>query len=154
MRNLLLLVLLVLSLNAVAQHDANMGIIPAPVSVKHSKGEFNLTSETVILTDSPNHKAVHYFADYLRKKGFSPSITDMSFLDEKHRNVHNAITLTVNFKGDIPSEGYELSVGSDKVVLKGRYAGLFYGVQTLIQLIESKGNAVATIPCTSIKDYP
>ncbi len=151
---LLLLLLLVLSLDAFAQHDANMGIIPAPVSVKKMKGEFNLTSETIILTDSPSHQAVHYFAEYLRKKGFNPSITDMSMLDDKRRNIKNAITLSVNFKGDLPSEGYELSVTSDRVVIKGRYAGLFYGVQTLIQLIETKGSGVATIPCASIKDYP
>lgn len=154
MKQIIFLLLVVLSLDAVAQRDANMGIIPAPVSVKKGHGDFDLTSETIIMTDSPNHKAVRFFADFLRKKGFRPGITDMSMLDERRRNVKNAITLQVNFDGDLPSEGYELNVNADRVLVRGRYAGLFYGVQTLIQLIETKSNGTATIPSVSIKDYP
>lgn len=145
--------LFALSLHAHAQKDENMGIIPAPVSVKMFRGEFKLNSETIILTDSPNHKAVRFFAEYLRKAGMSNSVTDMSFLDEKHRTVKNVITLSVNYKGDIPQEGYELNVNESNVTVRGHNAGLFYGVETLIQLMKADKNGF-TIPCTAVKDHP
>ncbi len=154
MKKLLIILLLAMPAATYAQRDPYMGIIPAPVSVKKMKGEFKLTAETIILTDSPSHKAVKFFADYLRKSQLGGSVTDMTYLDDKRKNIKNSITLKVNFKDDLPPEGYELQVEPDRVTINGRGAGLFYGVQTLIQLIESKSLGNATIPCTSIKDYP
>ncbi len=153
MKKIFLAGLVAFSVNVFAQRDANMGIIPAPVSVKKFKGEFNFNSETIILTDSPNHRAVKFFAEYLRKSGMGNSITDMSFLDEKRRKVRNVITLSVNHKSDMPLEGYELNVDDNKVTLVGRNGGLFYGVQTLIQLMQANKYGF-TIPSTSIKDHP
>src|ERR1700743_3003617 len=46
----------------------NMGIIPAPVSLKKTMGEFILSRETKFLADSPNNKAVLFLADYLHDK--------------------------------------------------------------------------------------
>jgi hexosaminidase len=154
MKRILLLILLACSCKTFAQHDPYMGIIPAPVSVKKSKGEFRLTAGTIIYTDSTDHKAVRFFTDYLRKVGVGGSITDITRLDKSHQNMKNAILLSVNFKADLPPEGYELFIYDDHIVLNGKGAGLFYGVQTLIQLMEVKNANLVTIPCASIKDYP
>src|SRR6201996_5620150 len=43
----------------------NMGIIPAPVSVKKGEGQFVLSQETVILADSVNNKAVLFLKGFL-----------------------------------------------------------------------------------------
>src|ERR1700756_1221421 len=48
-------------------NDPNMGIIPAPVSVKKGTGEFVLSQQTVLFADS-NSKAVGFFTDYLQSK--------------------------------------------------------------------------------------
>ncbi len=154
MKRIILILLVAFAAPVFAQSDANMGIIPAPVSVKKYKGNFKLTSETIIMTDSPNHRAVKYFAEYLKKSGMGNSITDMTMLDERHRALKNVIVLSLNFKGDLPSEGYELDINEDKIVLNGRYAGLFYGVQSIIQLIKPVNAGNALIPCSYIKDYP
>ena len=154
MKNLLLPVLLAFSLSAFAQQDPYMGIVPAPVSVKKGKGEFKLTAETIILADSPGQKAVIFFADYLKKAGFDNNITDMNQLEKGHRDMKNSISLSVNFKGDLPLEGYQLFIFEDHIILNGRGAGLFYGVQTLIQLMQVKNANLITVPCAVIKDYP
>ena len=154
MKKILLALLITASLPALAQHDPYMGIIPAPVSVKKARGDFKLTSETIVLADSPSNRAVKFFAAYLKKAGLGTSITDLTILDKDHRDMKNAITLSVNFKGDLPEEGYELNITPDHITLNGRNAGLFYGVQTLMQLIQKDGNGNATIPCGYIKDYP
>src|ERR1700727_2922447 len=48
-------------------NDPNMGIVPAPVSVKKASGEFVLSQQTVLFADS-NTKAVSFFTDYLQNK--------------------------------------------------------------------------------------
>jgi len=154
MKKLLLLLLLVLSLDAFAQHDPNMGIIPAPVSVKKVQGDFKLSSETIILTDSPECRAVRFFAGYLRKAGLGSSITDINLIGKKDGVMKNSVTLLTNFKDEVPKEGYELFIDENHIVLNGRNAGLFYGVQTLMQLVQKKNDGTATIPCAAIRDYP
>jgi len=160
MKKILLMALLAISIDAQAKgDDPYLGIIPAPVSVKKLKGEFKLTSETLVLTDSAEHKAVKFFARYLKRMGLGGSITDINVFDKNHRDVKNSITLVTDFTPvsmhDLPPEGYELTIDGDHVVLHGQGAGLFYGVQTLMQLIQYKeGSGSATIPCAAITDYP
>ncbi|HZX58198.1 MAG TPA: beta-N-acetylhexosaminidase, partial [Mucilaginibacter sp.] len=65
---LLLSSFLLINIAANAQDaDPNMGIVPAPVSVKKSSGEFVLSQQTVLFADS-NTKAVSFFTDYLLNK--------------------------------------------------------------------------------------
>jgi hexosaminidase len=154
MKKIFLVLFVCFSIAADAQKDPYMGIIPAPVSVKKGKGEFRLTSETLIFADSPSHKAARFFGDWLRKSGYGNSITDMNQLGKNQRGMKNTINLTVNFKGELPPEGYELYITEDNVTINGRGAGLFYGVQTLIQLMHTKSVGIAAIPCGTIKDYP
>lgn len=154
MKNIVLLLLLALSLDAVAQKDPYMGIIPAPVSVKKGKGEFKLTSETFILADSPGHKAAKFFGAFLKKAGYGNDIVDANQLGKGQKGMKNTIKLVTNFKGDLPPEGYELYIGDDEITINGRGAGLFYGVQTLIQLIQHKSIGNGIIPCGTIKDHP
>jgi len=57
---------------------------------------------------------------------------------------------------DVPktAEGYVLDVNSDRVVIAGRdSAGLFYGVQTFLQLIVEEGTAY-TVPGVRVVDRP
>jgi len=134
--------------------DPNMGIIPAPVSVAKGKGEFKFTPETIVFVDSPDQKAMRFFADYLRKAGLAGSVTDLGMIDKKQAPPKKAVILSLNFKGDLPPEGYELRITEDKITLNGRGAGMFYGMQTLIQLIQKKGQGYANVPCGTIKDHP
>ena len=134
--------------------DVNMGIIPAPVSVAKGKGEFKFTPETIVFVDSPDHKAMRYFTEYLRKSGLAGSVTDLSRVDKRNVMPKNTVTLALNFKGELPAEGYELRITEDKIVLNARGAGMFYGMQTLMQLIQKKSQGYANIPCAVIKDHP
>jgi hexosaminidase len=156
MKKLLFLLLLsIFHTGAPAQsNDRNMGIVPAPVSVKKTSGEFKITPEITILADSPGANAVQFFAAYLRKSGLGTSITDVNIIEKKQRNMKNAIILSMNYKGDLPPEGYELSITGDRITLKGRDAGMFYAIQTLIQLIHISSPGYASAPCAEIKDYP
>ena len=55
---------------------------------------------------------------------------------------------------DLPAEGYRLSITPDSINLTGKGAGLFYGIQSLIQLFPNETGATATLPCLRIEDRP
>ncbi len=71
---------------------------------------------------------------------------------------HNVVLLAVDPARGLPDEGYTLEVEPDTVRITGAdRAGLFYGIQTLRQLIPPGDNIlvpVAEIPCLRITDYP
>ena len=154
MKNILLMLLLACTTVTFAQNDPYLGIIPAPVSVTKSTGEFKLDPETIILVDSPDSKAVRFFNSYLKKNGYINTVVDVNRVDHKNYSLKNTISLSSNFKGELHPEGYKLQITGQQIIIEGRGAGLFYGIQTLIQLIHGTNPGYANIPCAVINDYP
>ncbi len=154
MKQTLLFLLVALSTSVFAQNDPNLGIIPAPVSVTKGGGDFRFDPETIILVDSPDNRAVQFFKAYLKKAGYVNTFVDVNRVDRKNYSLKNTVSLTTNFKGDLPGEGYKLQITGQQIILEGRGAGMFYGIQTLIQLMHGSSPAYANIPCAVIKDYP
>ena len=130
--------------------DPNMGIIPAPVSVQKQIGAFVLSQETVIQADSVNNKAVQFLSSYLQSK----SALKNKLQAYKGGTVNNAIVLTSAGTENLPAEGYRLTISPQQITVAGKGAGLFYGVQSLIQLLPLERAATAKIACARIEDYP
>lgn len=153
-KNIFLLFLILITFSAQLSNaqdtDPNMGIIPAPVSLKKTNGEFILSRETKFLADSPGNKAVLFLADYLRGKkmlNIQPALNTTT-------GVPNSLVLTSAGTDSLPPEGYRLTVTPQKITIAGKGAGLFYGIQTLIQLMPSDDAATIKLPCVQIEDYP
>ena len=152
-KNILLLVLFILglSISANAQDtDPNMGIIPAPVSVKKSAGEFVLSQQTVLLADSTGNKAVAFFTDYLQNKLMLHNQLKINSTE----SVHNSIVFTEKGTENLPDQGYRLTITPQQIIIAGKGAGVFYGIQTLLQLIPADRTASIKIPCAQIEDSP
>ncbi|RFZ84366.1 beta-N-acetylhexosaminidase [Mucilaginibacter terrenus] len=130
--------------------DPYMGIIPAPVSVKKAAGMFVLSQETRIQADTPNNKAVVFFSNYLRDH--------MAYNKQVGlRNANatsNSIYLTSTGTEGLPVEGYRLTITPQQITVAGKGVGLFYGIQSLIQLLPAERAAIAKIPAATIEDYP
>lgn len=139
---------------AAQKNDPNMGIIPAPASVNSSKGEFRFTPETMVLVDSPQSKASKYLAEYLRMAKLTTAITDASTIDAKKLGIKNTVKLIFKHDAKLSPEGYELRITEGGVEIKGNGAGMFYGIQSLIQMMQPQSEGYATIPCATIKDQP
>ncbi|HEY2583407.1 MAG TPA: glycoside hydrolase family 20 zincin-like fold domain-containing protein, partial [Mucilaginibacter sp.] len=133
-------------------NDPNMGIIPAPVSVKKTNGEFVLSQQTVLLADTVTNKAVVFLADYLKNK----AMLRMQLRPNTGGNTNITSILVLTSKGvdSLPAGGYRLTITPQQIIIAGKGAGLFYGVQTLIQLMPAERAAVAKLPCVQIEDYP
>jgi hexosaminidase len=142
-----------LALQGAAQ---SLAVIPQPVQWTYTRSlPFTLNAATVLGARSEAGKRV---ANYLKQTlqpatGFSLGIKNIG-----------AIQLIINDKADtlIGAEGYQLEVTQSRVrVQANTEAGLFYGVQTLLQLlppeVESSTRVAGirwTIPGIRITDYP
>lgn len=130
--------------------DPYLGIIPAPVSLKKSAGEFILSQQTVILADSVNNKAVIFLQDYLQNK----AMLRIRIKPNNGRSTPNSIVLTSKGADNLPTGGYSLTITPQQIIINGKGAGLFYGIQSLIQLMPAERSGVAKLSCLQIDDYP
>ena len=152
------MVLTVLGYNLCAQPNApRVRVIPQPVSVVEGRGYFNLPAK--IILEAPAAPALKQVIDLLEERFTLPTGYHLVRAGQGAN-----IRLVLNKKADtsIGKEGYTLAVQTGSVVIRANEpAGLFYGVQTLLQLfpkeIESKSlvkNVAWKAPCVNIKDYP
>jgi len=139
---------------------SQVSIIPEPVSLQQKEGVYTLKTQIVIEEGSTN-LAVKKIADWLKEKlsvtGLPVSIASSA----EKANIHFSLNKTAN--NTIGKEGYQLSVSANNgvTITANEPAGLFYGVQTLLQLlppaIESKSvvkNISWSVPLVDITDYP
>ena len=152
------LMLFVLAADSVRGAES-LSVIPAPQSVKMVSGQgFTLTGETRILYDGQKAKGpAEMLAMMLRPAtGFALKVQAGTSADK------NTILLTTDgANAKLGADGYVLTVGSGGTVIKSSGpAGLFYGAQTLRQLLpveifsQERSSAKWVIPGVEISDKP
>ncbi len=155
MKRFLLPVLLLAFYATIAQNNA-LQIIPQPVDVKLTGGVFTLAKNSTICYNNPDGQKV---AGMLAWKLDTPT----GFAIQPIQGDKGTIQLTINAKADplIGNEGYYLESSRKGVLIRAnKPAGLYYGIQTLLQLfpaeIESRKVTMAKwiLPAVKITDYP
>ena len=134
-------------------------IIPYPASLIQYEGYFTINESTKIIFDESTESVVNYLRDILQPStGYEFNLEQLN--DEQE---DNAIVLKLsNSNPELGSEGYVFeSTEKNLVIEANELNGLFYGIQTLRQLlpveIESKNKVQSVdwkIPCVEIKDKP
>ncbi|HEX3798280.1 MAG TPA: beta-N-acetylhexosaminidase [Verrucomicrobiae bacterium] len=135
-------------------------IIPAPVKMEVQSGSFvlpNGDSAKIIATPGAEDTA-HYLADEV-----APALGYKITIVNNNSSTAGTILLTTNdAKASLGEEGYELTVTPANVIIRApTSAGLFYGVQSLLQLLPpeilsktSVSGVKWEIPCVQIEDQP
>jgi len=152
----LVLLLLFFSLATVYGQNPAIQLIPQPVEIQQSDGSFVLTKTSTIGFDSQESRKI---AEMLSQK--LNLSTGFSFKPQQDKAGSIQFDLNKVPVALIGKEGYTLVSSPRGVVITANApAGLFYGMQTLLQLlpkeIESKTviNIPWTIPSVKITDYP
>lgn len=137
--------------------DGNsMALIPVPQEMTVSADYFTLSPNAAITLDASN-EALAGIARYLNAK-IAPA-TGFELPVEKNGKIEFQLTDDVS----LGAEGYTLKVKKSDIILTAHQpAGIFYGVQTLLQMLppEIKGKNMQpkaykwTIPCAEITDSP
>ncbi|MDO6429601.1 family 20 glycosylhydrolase [Flavitalea sp. BT771] len=129
------------------------GIIPAPQHIKVTGGDFVLNRKTILYSDSAGCMAVKLFRSYLSENCH----LDNKLVKALHGSYGKDTTVvTIITKSDplVVSEGYHLKISPRRITLTGNGAGVFYGVQTLLQLLSQQDKGACSIPCLDIDDFP
>ena len=152
-----------------------VNVIPKPISVESGEGFFVITPSTQVVAESNAAAEAAKLIDAMAPAmGFKLQIAPAS------QESKQAIRLTLNEQGQarVPApgnhmglplrptefgdEGYTLKVTPSGISIEAKKpAGLFYGIQTLLQFLPAqilhKTKAEGTewkVPCVSITDYP
>lgn len=128
-------------------------LIPAPQHIESIGGrglqyrelirvEVENAGQARLLSGYPASLPVHVFPERQTERNAEPAA--------------GVLSLRIDSSLDLPSpEGYSLRVADSRVSIRAKDpAGLFYGLQTLNQLLEDANDQDIAIPACAITDYP
>ncbi len=135
-------------------------LIPAPVSYQPRAGDpFEISRDTRVIVTAP--EAERQGAHVARLIASAPKFAAAVELLPGGAGTSAAIVLDLRADAGMGTEGYRLSSSSERVVIAASTpAGLFYGVQTLRQLLpvsveyEAARRRVLRVPAVEIADAP
>jgi hexosaminidase len=133
-------------------------IVPYPANLTPKPGNFTLTPETRLTADGNEAQAIafRFIAQFARASGFA--------LPVQHQARHGEAVISLKLDAGLEKlgkEGYTLKVTPRQAVVRAfAPAGLFYGMQSLCQLLplevydRKPVQASWRIPCCEIEDKP
>jgi len=124
---------------------AQFHIIPQPLKITAKKGTFILKNNDVIGVDADNKTTGIYLQNYLAKNynlhlklRIKPTVAAIRLLIDSTRT----------------NGSYDLNITKTYVNITGNSDGIFYGIQSLIQLLPANGPAPLRITECTIADEP
>ncbi len=136
-------------------------LIPEPVSVTQGTGNFILNNKTSIHVTSSDASAKRV-AEFLSKKLSKATGYAIPVVANSKNETSNGIKLSLVKDTSLGNEGYKLNVKTNEITISAnKPAGLFYGMQTLFQLMPKEieenqvvKNVTWEVPVCTVKDYP
>lgn len=146
--------MIILNSSQAFTQDAQPNIIPLPQKTQWKEGSFSLDNKVKLIANSSDKDAVG-IANYLSEQiefltGIKLSVVSSASGNEK------TIDLSVETIAE-NKEAYQLIVNTSKIKISGSGAsGLFYGSQSLLQLIypATIANNKLSLSCVEISDEP
>ena len=140
-RNLLYLFIIILIAGCDNESDLSertndLAIIPKPVTINQFSGEFELKSSTLICHSG---EELLPLAEYLADEISIASGLELQIKEGKGSGI--SLSLQEDLLISLGTEGYKLNISSGGIeIVAGKTRGLFYGIQTLLQMIPANDN--------------
>ena len=150
--------------------EKTFSIIPEPVEITVTgQGEYLIQRNTVIRMSEPTlAPSAAYLADYMERYLGIPLQVELPKSGKSRKKLSSAVETILSKLGDQPCiilknqkngeipGGYQLEITPvGGVRIEGNdEAGVFYGVQTLIQLLPTRAGVLPILPTLKIIDYP
>ncbi|KAA3635120.1 MAG: beta-N-acetylhexosaminidase [Bacteroidetes bacterium] len=135
-------------------------VIPRPVSLEAAGSSFEITAKTKIILNK-NDSTLQWLGNYLTDMINSPTGYKLKTMVTEDTPKKGYIHLVLSESTDLVAEGYQLDITPESITLKAKdHAGLFYGIQTLRQLLNSdielneQQAGPWLIASGTIEDYP
>lgn len=149
MKNLFFAFVLII-ISCLSSAQESLPLIPKPKSIQYKTDSFKLNSNTIIQADSSSFEA-KYIQQFIKQQlGLNLEIKPSSNAKSKIVFSYIFIEEKKTFK-----EWYNLSISKNEVEIKATESnGIFYGIQTLLQIIPFEIKNEIKIPCLNIVDEP
>jgi len=148
------LVLLAALPSAQAASDHGVpAVVPLPQTVRTGSGTFTLNGQTQIYASDASARATAaMFDEWLRQtQGVTLPIRDGA----PRKDEHNVLWFeTTKSQRNASAEAYRLNVDDHRVHIAGADAGVFYGMQTLTQLLPATKQDKLDMAAVDIDDAP
>lgn len=128
---------------------AQVNIIPKPAELTTQQGTFLINAKTkIVAKDAAVQHSANFLNEFLQDiYGFKLAISKVAS--------PNAIDLSVGGNSSSTAGAYQFQSTENGVKINGANPeGVFYGVQTLIQLLPTEKAASLSIPLVQVKDEP
>ncbi len=131
----------------------NISIIPKPVKLELSEGVFTFSDQTKIWI--PNTTEMEKLGSIITQSvnmltGLSLNVTSKMTREIPASLVRVVIDSTYQNK-----EAYSLSINPNEIrIIAGNGAGIFYAIQSLLQLFPVNETNNLNVPCLKIEDFP
>ncbi|MFV0505250.1 MAG: family 20 glycosylhydrolase [Bacteroidales bacterium] len=156
MRHTLTILIFTLFASPSFSQELNQGlsVVPQPVDAEVKEGSFSIKPSTKLLfySSRAEDKELLILVEELLKDGCGHAVESSGDENEK---ISGNILLQLNQpeSEELGTEGYSLDINEEHIVLRANTTdGLFYGAQSLWQLLTASENNV--LPCAEITDYP
>lgn len=153
---------LFLSLAPILLKAQQAAIIPQPVSIQYesAKAAFMLSKNTQLIAEDSLTRSTAFLNTYLGRY-YQLTLGESSPVQTGQGN-NSRILLQVNPEAieiieqtGQYSDAYHIAVQPEQITITGKNAkAVFYGIQTLIQLLPTTPAAAMPIPAMQITDYP
>ncbi len=129
-------------------YSQSVNIIPLPNKIEMGKGVFILTDKVAIIPSRTNLDI------YL--SGQIKTLTGIKLVVlKKNQKSDGSILLKLDKSLSMDDEAYQLQVSSKSCeIIAKTETGLFYGIQSFLQLLPEKNISKINIPCLKITDSP
>jgi len=146
MKKFLYLFFVLSFLNGTAQNfQQNNSIIPSPNFYKLTGDSIRIIGKVQINFVNKNYSEREFKSAQILETAFNSQTAS------KKSDVKIDFNTNVNFTS---KEAYKIEITSKKIIVSGKEEGLFYGVQTLLQLLPNKISKEIKLPCLIIEDQP
>lgn len=123
-------------------------LLPQPQELNLLEGNFFINYNTTINVETVYESRVQTCLNSFRDE----CVKSLGYFLTIIKGVSKDNSIIISINASLGKEEYELSILANGVTLQGGSAsGIFYGIQTLRQIIRQTG---ATLPCLKLKDYP
>jgi len=132
-----------------------ISIIPKPAKIELSRGDFKFSNHTKIWLSEPSEE-LQKLGDLISSSVNQSTSLKLFATAKMTRDVPRSLVLLQLNKDFQSQEAYTLDVKPHKIIITaGSGAGIFYAIQSLLQLIPVNANKYNySIPCVLIKDSP
>lgn len=126
----------------VRETDSQLQLIPMPNEISIKKGSLTISDGFKLIGNNVDPEMIDNLSDYLSS----------SAINLNEDGVSVTLKLDMQSSNDPNEEAYKLTINKSGVLITAKFeVGLFYGVQTLLQLVENDSNELQYM---EIKDQP